>query len=70
MSESVKWYPHLVQFYRLCYTPATRSRSFRGSSVAEQLAVNQLVVGSNPTPGAMKKVPTEVDAFFILPVEF
>lgn len=27
---------------------------FRGSSVAEQLAVNQLAVGSNPTPGAMK----------------
>lgn len=26
---------------------------FRGSSAAEQLTVNQLVVGSIPTPGAM-----------------
>ncbi len=27
-------------------------RLFRGSSAVEQLAVNQLVVGSIPTPGA------------------
>jgi hypothetical protein len=28
---------------------------FPGSAAVAQLAVNQLVVGSNPTPGAMKK---------------
>ena len=30
------------------------SRAFRRSSVVEQLTVNQLVVGSNPTAGANK----------------
>ena len=29
---------------------------FLGSSVVEQLAVNQLVVGSNPTRGAILKI--------------
>lgn len=29
-------------------------RIFRGSSAVEQVAVNHLVVGSNPTPGAVK----------------
>jgi hypothetical protein len=35
---------------------------FLGSSVVEQLAVNQLVVGSNPTRGAIlyKKFKTPV----------
>ena len=38
----------------LCYRPARRVPMFRRSSVVEQLTVNQLVVGSNPTAGANK----------------
>jgi hypothetical protein len=31
-----------------------KKKTFRGSSVAEQSAVNRLAVGSNPTRGAYK----------------
>ena len=38
---------------------------FRGSSAVEQLTVNQLVVGSNPTPGAMWEKQGEEPCFFL-----
>lgn len=36
---------------------------FRGSSVVEQVAVNHLVVGSNPAPGAPSKKPHKYAVF-------
>ncbi len=36
-----------------CIAPASAEALIRGSSVVEQPAVNRLVVGSNPTRGAM-----------------
>jgi hypothetical protein len=39
---------------------------FRGSSVVEQVAVNDLVVGSNPTRGAHKSLSTSSDVFLLL----
>lgn len=48
----------LIFLMSLCTLPAVRTNKlFRGSSAAEQLTVNQLVVGSIPTPGAIKMPP-------------
>ncbi len=43
---------------------------FRGSSVVEQFAVNELVVGSNPTRGADENSPINMGLFLYLGVEF
>ena len=40
-------------------------RFFRDSSAVEQSAVNRLVVGSNPTRGAIKKPVLNQGGFFI-----
>lgn len=46
----------LVAYYSHCHPFGWLSRKiFRGSSAVEQVAVNHLVVGSNPTPGASKR---------------
>ena len=42
---------HLGEWGKLCYI-GSLERVFLGSSVVEQLAVNQLVAGSNPARGA------------------
>lgn len=41
-----RWFDRRLVY---CYTSP---ELFRGSSVAEQLAVNETVVGPTPTPGA------------------
>src|SRR5690606_9542979 len=43
---------------RRCYSARLPERNlFRGSSVVEQPTVNRLVVGSNPTRGAIRPSP-------------
>ena len=44
----------------------TKVSTFRDSSVVEQVAVNDLVVGSNPTRGASKILNTPKGVFLIL----
>ncbi len=39
--------------------------TFRGSSVVEQFAVNELVVGSNPTRGALVTKPHNLWGFVL-----
>ncbi len=49
-----------------CYK---RAKLFRRSSVVEQLTVNQLVVGSSPTAGAIFYTPhgrVRINLFFIV----
>ncbi len=41
-----------------------QAHRFRGSSVVEQLAVNQLVIGSNPIRGAMEH--SSVGCFYMV----
>ena len=47
---------HLGECGKLCYI-GSLDRVFLGSSVVEQLAVNQLVAGSNPARGATLSLP-------------
>ena len=41
-----------LKIEKIIYNKKKMSHELRGSSMVEQLTVNQLVVGSNPTPGA------------------
>ena len=45
--------------------PASKYVLFRLSSAVEQSAVNRLVVGSNPTAGAIQRLANLAQAFFI-----
>lgn len=51
-----------VLFFRM------HAHIFPDSSVVEQLAVNQLVVGSNPTQGAKKKQTNRSRLVFLFPL--
>lgn len=62
----------LVRFLGSCYNPDVLSKGtsiFGGSSVAERLAVNEMVEGSNPSPRAREKVRRDVGLFLLFEVE-
>ena len=49
--------------------PSSAGLPFPGSAAVAQLAVNELVVGSNPTRGALENNPHKIGLFFMPVVE-